>query len=89
MLVRSIRRAWNRAGCPEQRGDRDLTETHLYNLEAVGSRFTLTIGGIEAAVFSDTALTSGGIGFALKSVGAPVNLTVDQVTVKPVIPDGA
>ena len=67
----------------------DITEGHLYNLEAVGSQFTLTIDGVEAATFSDADLTSGGIGFALKSVGASVNLAVDQVTVMPVIPGGA
>ncbi|WP_216855311.1 Ig-like domain-containing protein [Paenibacillus alba] len=63
----------------------NLTDWHQYQLEVNGSTYKLIIDGIEAATFTDASLTAGGIGFSLKSVGAPVSVNVKNVVVKPII----
>ncbi|OPH59928.1 hypothetical protein BC351_18550 [Paenibacillus ferrarius] len=63
----------------------NLTDWHQYQVEVNGSSYKLFIDGIEAATFIDTSLTAGGIGFSLKSVGAPVSVNVKNVVVKPIV----
>ncbi|GIO15702.1 hypothetical protein J19TS2_52570 [Cohnella xylanilytica] len=61
-----------------------LTDDHAYKLNVDGNAFALSVDGTPVASFADSDLTSGGVGFALKSVGPAVSLTVDGVTVSPI-----
>ncbi|WP_145947179.1 sugar-binding protein [Paenibacillus sp. Y412MC10] len=61
----------------------DLADRHDYRLNIRGSQFTLSIDGKTISTFSDSSLVSGGVGFALRSVGSTVSLSVDRVEVLP------
>lgn len=61
-----------------------LTDNHAYKLNVEGNAFALSVDGTPVASFADSDLTSGGVGFALKSVGPAASLTVDEVTVSPI-----
>lgn len=61
----------------------DLADRHDYRLNVLGSHFTLSVDGTAVATFSDASLVSGGVGFALRSVGPAVSLSVDRVEVLP------
>lgn len=59
-----------------------LTDWHSYRVEARGGAFKLAIDGTPVAEFADSSLASGGIGFALKSVGPAATVSVDNVAVR-------
>jgi len=61
----------------------DLSARHDYRLNVLGSQFTLSVDGTAVTTFSDSSLTAGGVGFALRSVGPAVSLSVDRVEVLP------
>lgn len=62
-----------------------LADTHRYRLDVQGSTFALYADGERVATFSDSALTAGGVGFALKSAtGSAVSMNVDNVKVDPI-----
>ncbi|MBB6670741.1 fibronectin type III domain-containing protein [Cohnella nanjingensis] len=60
-----------------------LADWHAYEVEVNGNTFKLILDGTPVAVFTDASLSAGGIGFALKSAGTAVTMSVDQVTVRP------
>ncbi|MFD0713122.1 Ig-like domain-containing protein [Paenibacillus sp. GCM10027626] len=60
----------------------NMAELHRYELEVQGEVFKLMIDGKLVTAFSDSSLERGGIGFSLKSVGAPVSVKIREVEVK-------
>lgn len=67
----------------------DLANRHDYRLTVEGSRFALEIDGAAVTAFTDASLQSGGVGFALKSVGPAASLSVDRLEVlPPPVPEG-
>ncbi|MFD0693903.1 OmpL47-type beta-barrel domain-containing protein [Paenibacillus sp. GCM10027628] len=66
-----------------------LTDWHQYRIEVKGSEYKLLIDGVSVTTFSDSALTAGGIGFSLKSIGPAVSVNVKQLLVTPIAPEAA
>ncbi|MCC3371908.1 fibronectin type III domain-containing protein [Cohnella sp. REN36] len=60
-----------------------LADWHDYEVESNGSQFKLSLDGTTVATFTDASLAAGGVGFALKSAGSAVSMSVDRVTVSP------
>ncbi|MCJ8013683.1 fibronectin type III domain-containing protein [Paenibacillus sp. KQZ6P-2] len=61
-----------------------LADWHAYQVEVNGNDIKLSIDGTVVGAFSDSSLSSGGIGFALKSTGAANTVEIDQVSVRPI-----
>jgi len=61
-----------------------LGDWHDYTLAVEGNTSKLSIDGTAVATFTDSTLTAGGIGFALKGTGAAVTVNIDNVVVKPI-----
>ncbi|MCC3371904.1 sugar-binding protein [Cohnella sp. REN36] len=59
-----------------------LTDVHQYRIVAKGSAFALDVDGVRAAAFTDASLPTGGVGFALKSVGPAVSAAFARVEVR-------
>jgi hypothetical protein len=55
---------------------------HAYKVEVAGGDIRLSIDGTLVGAFSDSSLSSGGIGFALKSTGAANTVEINQVAVR-------
>ncbi|WP_163855229.1 sugar-binding protein [Paenibacillus elgii] len=62
------------------------SDAHGYQINVQGNEFKLYIDGSLITTFEDASLTAGGVGFALKSVGPAVHLSVKRVTVTPAAP---
>ncbi|MCJ8014746.1 NEW3 domain-containing protein [Paenibacillus sp. KQZ6P-2] len=67
----------------------NLADRHDYRLNVRGTEFSLAVDGTDIVSFNDSSLASGGVGFALKSVGPAVSLSVDKIQVLPAeVPSG-
>lgn len=62
-----------------------LGDEHAYRLDVNGDQYRLSIDGTPVAAFTDSSLTAGSIGFALKSAGSAVSMNVDNVEVDPIV----
>ncbi|MFU1794706.1 sugar-binding protein [Paenibacillus azoreducens] len=60
----------------------NLAEWHQYDIEIRGDEFKLFVDGKSVTAFKDSSLSSGGIGFSIKSIGTAVNVKVSQVKVE-------